>query len=413
LSEESVRGDDQERESSNMIPLLARRRTQCVLASLTLALATAATPAHSCDICAIYTGSLMQQGKTGLILGASEQFTNFDSIRVDDHNAPNPGNEWMRSSITQLVVGYQATPNFGMQANLPLISREYRRLEHGVARRGDVGGVGDLSILGRFSPVSRAIGSVLVHVELFAGIKVPTGDSDRLSEELGDSHDDGGNGEEEEDHDEDEGHGHASLAAAFPSDREPRHDGNQRASAIYGHDRASAIHGHDRASAIHGHDRASAIHGHEHASAIHGHDLALGTGSVDGVFGVALYADWKRLFGQAAVQYVVRGNGEFSYEYANDLTWEVGPGFYVVADHAWTGAIRFLVSGENKGRDHQKGELLDDTAITAVYIGPGLTITWGDSFHGDLAFDLPVEQDVTGRQIVADYRLRFGMGWRF
>jgi len=356
-------------------PDTTRRRMRCVLAATTLALATAAAPARACDLCAIYTGSLMRQDKTGLMLGASEQFTYFDDIRQDDHSVPNPDNEWMSSSITQLVVGYQITPRLGVQANVPLISREYRRLEDGIARRGDVGGLGDISLLGRYTPVSRAVGSMLVHLEVFAGLKVPTGDSDQLSEELAPHDED--EGHEDEGH---EGHGdheHDALSVALPPDRTAHHEE------------------------------------HEHESAVHGHDLALGSGSVDGVFGVTLYADWKRLFGQAAVQYVVRGNGDFSYEYANDLTWEAGPGFYMATEDTWTAAVRFVISGENKGRDHQEGMLLDDTAITAVYLGPGLAMTWSDALHADLAVDLPVEQDTTGKQIVADYRLRAGVGWRF
>jgi hypothetical protein len=279
----------------------------------------------------------------------------------------------MRSSITQLVLGWQATPWLAVQANVPLISREYQRLEDGHLTRGDAGGLGDLSLLARLTPVSRAVGETLLHLELFGGIKTPTGDSDRLAEELAEDH----NEEEEEEH----GHEGALFASGAGDSAGTEHVGR------------------------HGDD--------EHESAVHGHDLALGSGSLDGILGVSLYGDWKRLFGFASVQYVIRGNGDFSYEYANDLTWEMGPGFYVVADHPWTGAVRLVASGENKGRDHQKGELVDDTAITAVYLGPGLLMTWGDSLHADLTVDLPVMQDTTGRQIVADYRLRAGLSWRF
>jgi hypothetical protein len=56
---------------------------------------------------------------------------------------------------------------------------------------------------------------------------------------------------------------------------------------------------------------------------------------------------------------------------------------------------------------------VDDTAITAVYVGPGVSMTLRDDFHADVTVDLPVLQDTTGRQIVADYRLRIGASWRF
>jgi hypothetical protein len=336
----------------------SRRWTIRVLAATTVALAQA-PPAAACDLCAIYTGSLMRQEKTGFYIAVSEQFTSFGTIRQDRRSVPNPDNEWVRSSITQVAAGWQLLPWLGVQANLPLVSREYQRLEEGVLTRGDAGGVGDLSLLARVSPVSRAVGETLVHLELLAGLKTPTGDTDRLGREL-------------EGHHEEEARGIRKV---------PRHGDPEPE--------------------------------HGEPSAVHDHDLSPGTGSVDGVFGVSLYADWKRLFAHSSVQYVVRGNGDFGYEYANDLTWEVSPGYYVVADHPWTAAARIVVSGENKGRDHQAGSLVDDTAITAVYVGPGLTMTLGDDFHADLNVDLPVLQDTTGRQIVADYRLRIGASWRF
>jgi hypothetical protein len=40
-------------------------------------------------------------------------------------------------------------------------------------------------------------------------------------------------------------------------------------------------------------------------------------------------------------------------------------------------------------------------------------MTWTDAMHAEATVDLPVHQDVTGRQIVPDYRLRAGMTLRF
>src|SRR4051794_17704896 len=49
----------------------------------------ASPPARACDLCAIYTGSLMQQDKTGVMLGVAEQYTDFASIREDNQSVPN------------------------------------------------------------------------------------------------------------------------------------------------------------------------------------------------------------------------------------------------------------------------------------------------------------------------------------
>ena len=316
-------------------------------------------PAAACDLCAIYTGSLMQQDKTGLWLAIGEQYTNFNTIRVDGDKVANPDNEWIHSSITQLLVGHTITRRFGVQMNIPLISREYRRVEDGVPTRGDVGGLGDISILVRAIPYSGLVGSALVHTELLAGIKTPTGDGDRLAEEL-----------PEED-----------AAEDHLRTRVPRHAGHEE------------------------HD--------EEESAVHGHDLALGSGSADGLFAASGHASWKRLFLDGAAQYAVRGNGDFHYEFADDLTWESGLGVYALAEDRYTASIAFVTSGETKGKDHQLGIKADDTSITAVYVGPAVTFTWSTHLHADFACDLPVLQNETEKQIVADYRLRAGLVWRF
>ncbi|HEY2775712.1 MAG TPA: hypothetical protein VGK20_16850 [Candidatus Binatia bacterium] len=319
---------------------MSNPRGRRLAAAALLAFALAPSRARACDLCSIYTGSLMQQEKTGFALAVAEQYGDFASIRQDGHSRSNPANERIDSSITQLVVAYSFLSWLGIQADAPLVSRDYRRIEDGTPTHGSVGGLGDISLLARVSPYSHAFGDTLVHMELLAGIKLPTGDTHRLFEEL--SEPPGGN-----------------------------------------------------------------------PSTVHGHDLALGTGSVDGLFGASAHVSWKRLFGDAALQYAVRSRGDAAYQYANDLTWEAAPGLYLLLEHTYTAALRVVASGEYKSRDHQGGELQDDTAITSVYLGPGVQMTWSDSLHVDLTVDVPVVEDVTGRQLVPNYRLRGGVVWRF
>src|SRR6185295_9525411 len=94
-------------------------RTLVLSASFALASLTAA---HACDLCSIYTATVMQEHKTGPWVAVSEQFTSFNTLRDGDDEIPNPNSEWMQSSITQLVAGYSFHPRFGVQLNVPLIS---------------------------------------------------------------------------------------------------------------------------------------------------------------------------------------------------------------------------------------------------------------------------------------------------
>src|SRR5215207_5860017 len=89
-----------------------------VAASVLCILLVAPRAAWSCDLCAIYTGSLLQESKTGPQLGIAEQITDFGSIREDGHSVANSENAWLKSSITQIVVGYAITPRIAVQANI-------------------------------------------------------------------------------------------------------------------------------------------------------------------------------------------------------------------------------------------------------------------------------------------------------
>jgi hypothetical protein len=148
-------------------------------------------------------------------------------------------------------------------------------------------------------------------------------------------------------------------------------------------------------------------------SAIHGHDLTLGSGSYDGIVGSELYARWRRLFFTAAVQYSIRSRGEIDYRFANDLTWSGGPGVHVVFSQDWVVGLQANVSGEYKGKDDLDGELAQDTAVTSVYLGPQLTVTWKARLTGELGIAWPVHIENSALQSVPDYRILAAINWRF
>ncbi len=324
-----------------------RRRAAGVL--LFLWLAGTLPPIRSaaaCDVCAVYTATEMGESRTGFRLGLAEQYSNFGTIKRDGDEIDNGAHEWVNSSITQVLLGYGITPRLGVQLNLPLIIRKFRRLEHdGAIEHGDENGVGDLSLTGHFVAYSDVREDSVFRFSVLGGVKFPTGDSSRLGEEL-----------EEEEHEEESPHV---------------------------------------------------------VSGVHGHDLALGSGSVDGILGTSVFWSWRRLFVTAATQFAIRGEGDFEYQYAHDLTWVGGPGVFALLTHGYSLGLQAVLSGETKGKDTQNGERLADTGITALYVGPGFNFTWGTSLAADLALDLPVVQENTAVQIVPDYRIRGGIIWRF
>ena len=342
-----------------------------------LAAAALATPAHAlvCDGSPVYIPTETRASRTGLRVGVAEQFASFSTLKRGDQEVDNPAGERLRSSITQVILGYNFHPRVGLQLNLPIISRTFRRREAAGLKRDDETGFGDLALLGSLVAFQRVTEPSHFQLTLLGGLKLPSGDSRRLREELhhmADTEGEGGGGHphphgESTDHGGEDGHPHGGGGGEEP-------------------------------------------HGE---SGIHGHDLALGSGSVDGVVGGQLFWSWRRLFLTASGQYVVPTEGDFDYEYANDLTWSGGPGAFVLLGPRYSLGVQGLVSGETKGKDTLGGVRVDDTALTQLYVGPGLTLAWGSGLSAEVAADLPVVQHNTGLRIVPDYRLRGAISWRF
>ncbi len=345
------------------------------------ALATVMTlPVHACDLCGCYTpqlealpqsaaetpfgqpvGTTLQSWRDRLYVALGEQFTYFNTVQIDGREAPNPTDQYLASSITQLVAGYSFNSRFALQLNIPLIYRQFERPEGFTIDRGTESGLGDISLLVRL---------VLFHTEagggrevnfddpknpqmvshgpdftfstvLLGGVKFPTGDSSRIKEEF----------------------------------NEVEVEGAPE-------------------------------------SGIHGHDLTLGTGSYDAIIGGQTSLRYKSAFLEADLQFTLRGDGRHQYHFANDLSWSGGPGYYFVRNPHVIAGLQFVVSGEHKDVDRFRGQAAEDTGITSVFVGPRLIASIG-KLSAELGADLPVLIDNTALQVVPDYRIRGGISIRF
>ena len=323
-----------------------------ITAVVIVSLHASAPRAQACDLCAVYTATIMPDQKPGVWLGLNQQFTSFGTARDGTSKEANPSSEWIESSITQVALGWASGGRWGMQLNVPIVTRRYRRAtdDDGI-EKNDETGVGDASIVTHYDVLSDAYPRGVYVVRLLGGFKMATGDSDRLGAEL-EEHTD-------EDHEDDE-------------------DGD-----------------------------------HHDASGVHDHDLALGSGSIDGMVGVSFLWTRDRFSLNSEIQYMLRSEGDFDYQYANDLTWSVAPGFYTALGHDYTLKFSARAGGETKGTDEQKGERVGDSGITTVYLGPLLTLTQGLGLHFDVGVDLPVYQNTSGLQLVPDYRVRLATSVRF
>ena len=325
-----------------------------------------AAASQACDLCGCYTPTLevAHERPYSFYFGAAEQFTNFNTERLNGDKQPNPAGEYIHSSNTQFIVGATFLDNrAGLQLNIPLIYRSFQRLQGFDIDRGHISGLGDISLVANYvilrkegmyqetegsyskdgktlSAPQRGEPDFSATVNLLAGIKLPTGDTGILKEN-------------------------------FKPEVEGAPD-----------------------------------------SGIGPHDLTLGTGSVDGIFGIEAEVRYKALFFNAGMQYTVRGYGDFNYRFANDLSWDGGPGVYLYRKHGNAVALQCALSGETKGLDHFQGVADPDSGVTALYIGPRATATFG-RVSADVAWDLPVIMNTTAYQLSADYRIRAGLTIHF
>lgn len=156
-----------------------------LLALLALSLVTALPgTASACDLCAIYRGTEAKESRPGFHVGVFEQFTHFGTLQEDGEEVANDAGQYMDSSITQVIAGYQFNQTAGVQVNVPFISRRYKRPDGFATDTGTVSGTGDMSLTGSYRVIDTLTPESFFYCTLIGGVKFPTGSSLRIKEEL-------------------------------------------------------------------------------------------------------------------------------------------------------------------------------------------------------------------------------------
>ena len=333
------------------------KRSSILVSSLGVLLA-AGTPAIGCELCAIYAGSHEGVERNGWFTGAAEQFTSFGGLQLGGKEVANTANQSIETSTTQFILGYNFNDHFSLQANIPYIHRSFRRPNGTGIEEGSEDGLGDAILVGKLLLLRKDTAESSFAWSLLGGLKFPTGSTSQLREET------------------------QQLSRLVSS-----------------------------TGGTHGSTHSGTINGVTTESGIHGFDLALGSGSFDARVGTSIYFRYKRAYFNAAVQYAINGEGDYGYRFANDLTWDGGPGYYLLQDGTRTLALEAAFSGEHKGADIYKDQRVDSTGFTAIYIGPKLTYTWKDRLSAHLGVDFPVSVTNSGLQAAPGTRVRAGFTW--
>lgn len=148
-------------------------------------LLTTTFQSYACDLCAVYRSLEAKSANPGFNVGLFEQFTHFGTMQLDGHKVDNPAGQALDSSITQVIIGYQVNDRFGVQLNTPYINRSFKRpTPTGSIDSGTESGLGDMSLLGHYRALQLTGEETIFVWDLLAGVKFPTGSSNRIKEEL-------------------------------------------------------------------------------------------------------------------------------------------------------------------------------------------------------------------------------------
>jgi hypothetical protein len=307
--------------------------------------------AFACDPCSLYNAARLQGLVPGTFsLSISEQNTSFDRPNGVENNSTRNG-EFVRDfSTTQLTAAYDFNQQFGVQVTLPFIISRFDEVKNYRYQTQTDSGIGDLTLLGRYSFLTLRSPEWSVVAGLSGGIKLPTGDTGTLNQVA-----------EEE---------------------------------ILGSTKSLLRH-------------------HPVASASGGRVLTFGTGSTDFLVGSNLFSRYQRFLFLADVQYGIRTEGDYNYQFANDLIWSVGPGYYLALEHDSFWATRAVLTGEFKPSDSLNGSPVAGSSISNLYLGPEVLFSLANGISGMLGVDMRTTGEDPGSTIVPEYRIRAAIGYRF
>ncbi len=144
-----------------------------------------AASTQACDLCAMYSAT-QAHGEIGqgFFGGAAEQFTHFGTMQEDGREVKNEVGQYLNSSISQIYAGYNFNDRVGLQFNLPITYRAFKRPEGFAIERDTESGLGDVALLGHLRAYQHETKKITLAWSIIGGVKFPTGSSERIKEEL-------------------------------------------------------------------------------------------------------------------------------------------------------------------------------------------------------------------------------------
>lgn len=151
---------------------------------------------------------------------------------------------------------------------------------------------------------------------------------------------------------------------------------------------------------------------HHPVSSSGGRAITYGSGSVDYLIGLNSLYRYSRFLLLGYLQYVIRNEGAYGYEYHDDFIFQASPGYYLVADDSYSLALAASVTGEYKGIDTVAGRRVNESSLSNLYMGPNLLLTLASGLGAQIALDSRITDADVGI-IAPEWRSRVSLSYRF
>jgi hypothetical protein len=145
---------------------------------------------------------------------------------------------------------------------------------------------------------------------------------------------------------------------------------------------------------------------------IYGGAVSPGSGSFDFPIATGIRSEFNSWLVDALVQYNLRTEGDQSYQYGNDLRWNVGVGRRFYEDHDFSFDGQLFLSGLTKNKDTQNGFDVVDTGQSFLAFGPRVDLTFNNRYLVYVKIDAPISNDNDGLQTLQDHRVQIGFNAR-
>ncbi len=309
-------------------------------------------PAWACDPCAIFNAARLDGHEANSWRVAfGEQYTNFEKGKEYPENSFRNKDFVKGFNNSQFALSYDFNQQFGIQFTVPLISRYVEHIHDYRSSNQWDSGLGDVSLLASYSPLHIKELNWTWLTGLTAGVKLPTGDTGVLED----------------------------ITSNDPDE--------QLKSQFLKHHTIGTTSG--------------------------GRALTYGSGSYDYIMGTNNLLRYKNYLLLSNIQYTIRTEGDFNYEFDNDLIWSALPAYYLLLDDNFTIAGGIGISGEHKGKDRLNGTELTGSNISNIYLGPEAIFSFKGKYSAQVGIDFRVSDKDQDADIVPENRVRASLAYRF